>query len=296
MKDSCLGLKLGDIKVNCLLYADDAVLIAPSEAELQALVTCMKEECEMKGLRLNANKTKILVFESDEERTKCEIWVNQECLEQVNEIVYLGSAFSRDGRCDLDVDRRVAAGNKVNGALTALVKRQGVAKSARLAIHNAVLVPTLLYGSETWVCQKKHKSKLNAVEMRSLRKMCGVTMADRKRNEEIRNMAGLKDDLITKIDKGVLRWFEHVERMSEDQMVKKIYSAKVNIKRCRGRPRLTFEDHVSKLLEEGRVKSTRIPRRACMKKIMNLKEAQEVCKDRDTWRSVLSGYPVRDCA
>ncbi|CAK1596678.1 unnamed protein product [Parnassius mnemosyne] len=39
---------MGDIKVNCLLYADDAVLIAPSEAELQALVTCMKEECEIK--------------------------------------------------------------------------------------------------------------------------------------------------------------------------------------------------------------------------------------------------------
>ncbi|CAK1588521.1 unnamed protein product [Parnassius mnemosyne] len=43
----------------------------------------MKEECEIKGLRLNANKTKVLVFERDEERTKCEIWVNQECLEQV---------------------------------------------------------------------------------------------------------------------------------------------------------------------------------------------------------------------
>ncbi|CAK1590471.1 unnamed protein product [Parnassius mnemosyne] len=42
----------------------------------------MKEECEIKGLRLNANKTKVLVFEMDEERTKCEIWVNQECLEQ----------------------------------------------------------------------------------------------------------------------------------------------------------------------------------------------------------------------
>ncbi|CAK1596329.1 unnamed protein product [Parnassius mnemosyne] len=75
LKDSCLGVKLGDIKVNCLLYADDAVLIAPSEAELQALVTCMKEECEIKGLRLNANKTKVLVFERDEERTKCEIWI-----------------------------------------------------------------------------------------------------------------------------------------------------------------------------------------------------------------------------
>ncbi|CAK1581002.1 unnamed protein product [Parnassius mnemosyne] len=74
LKDSCLGVKLGDIKVNCLVYADDAMLIAPSEAELQTLVTCIKEECEIKGLRLNANKTKVLVFERDEERTKCEIW------------------------------------------------------------------------------------------------------------------------------------------------------------------------------------------------------------------------------
>ncbi|CAK1593660.1 unnamed protein product [Parnassius mnemosyne] len=48
---------MGDIKVNCLLYADDAVLIAPSEAELQALVTCMKEECEIKAKRPPVEET-----------------------------------------------------------------------------------------------------------------------------------------------------------------------------------------------------------------------------------------------
>ncbi|CAK1579100.1 unnamed protein product [Parnassius mnemosyne] len=79
---------MGDIKVNCLLYADDAVLIAPSEAELQALVTCMKEECEIKGLRLNANKTKVLVFERDEERTKCEIWMENYRRSQQNDDGY----------------------------------------------------------------------------------------------------------------------------------------------------------------------------------------------------------------
>ena len=55
-------------------------------------------------------------------------------------------------------------------------------------------------------------------------------------------------------------------------------------------------DQVSKLLEEGGVKSTRIPRRACMKRGMKIDEAKEVCKDRDTWRAVLSAYPVRDTA
>ena len=38
-------------------------------------------------------------------------------LEQVNEVVYLGSMFSRDGRYEMDVERRIVAGNKVNRAL-----------------------------------------------------------------------------------------------------------------------------------------------------------------------------------
>ena len=67
----------------------------------------------------------------------------------------------------MDVERRIAAGNKVNGALAALMRRRNVSTDARLAVHNAVLVLTLLYGSETWVLQKKNERKMNAVEISS---------------------------------------------------------------------------------------------------------------------------------
>ena len=98
-----MRVKVDDLNVNCLLYADDAVLIASSECELQALVTSLKEGCECNDLSLNVNKTKALVFERVEERTECKISVNDKILEQVNEVVYLGSMFSRDGRCEMDV-------------------------------------------------------------------------------------------------------------------------------------------------------------------------------------------------
>ena len=78
-----MGVKVGDLNVNCLLYADDAVFIASSECELQALVTTLKEGCEYNGLSLNTNKTKVLIFERDEERTECKISVNSKILEQV---------------------------------------------------------------------------------------------------------------------------------------------------------------------------------------------------------------------
>ena len=55
------------------------------------------------------------------------------------------------------VETRIAAANTVNVTLAALMRRQNVSKAAHLTVHNAVSVPTLLYGGETWVLQKKNE-------------------------------------------------------------------------------------------------------------------------------------------
>ena len=81
----------------------------------------LSKDCENNGLNLNASNT---------------------ILEKVNEVVYLGSMFSR-GIYEMDAKRRIAAGNWVNGALAALMKRRSVSTAACLAVSNAVLV--------TWV-------------------------------------------------------------------------------------------------------------------------------------------------
>ena len=65
----------------------------------------------------------------------------------------------------------------------------------------------------------KYESKINAVEMRSLRNMCGVTLNDRLRNEVIRECCRVKEDG-TKVEKSMLGWFGHIERMSESRFTK----------------------------------------------------------------------------
>ena len=90
-----------------------------------------------------------------------------------------------------------------------------------------------------------------------------------------------------------LSWFGNVVRLSDDRMAKKIYDGKVSGKRNWGRPRLTFKNTVSKILEEGHVKNMWTPRRACMKRLMTVDEAKEICRDRTVWRSILSDYPFR---
>ena len=55
-----------------------------------------------------------------------------ELLEQVSEIVYLGSIFTRDSKYMQDVERRVCARNRVNGALRSLIGSHSLNTKAKL--------------------------------------------------------------------------------------------------------------------------------------------------------------------
>jgi hypothetical protein len=59
--------------------------------------------------------------------------------------------------------------------------------------------------------------------MRPLRSMIGVKLSDRVRNAVIREECGVKEDVVTKIEKNMLRGFGHVERMDEKRLAKNIY-------------------------------------------------------------------------
>ena len=125
------------------------------------------------------------------------------------------------------------AGNQVNGALHNFMSSQN---RKCLKRHDLLYIEEIsfphrcmgMYGSECWVWQKKHESRLNAVEMRSLRRIAGVKLMDRMRNSVMREHCGMIEDVVTKIEKGTLRWFGHVERMDEGSLAKQIYEARVN--------------------------------------------------------------------
>ena len=55
------GIKVVGRNTNNLRYADDITLMAESEEELKSLLTEVKEESEKVGLKLNIQKTKIMV-------------------------------------------------------------------------------------------------------------------------------------------------------------------------------------------------------------------------------------------
>ena len=55
------GIKIARRNINNLRYADDTTPRAESEEELKSLLLKVKEESEKAGLKLNIQKTKIMV-------------------------------------------------------------------------------------------------------------------------------------------------------------------------------------------------------------------------------------------
>ena len=67
------------------------------------------------------------------------------------------------------------------------------------------MVPTVMYGSEAWGLRVEERRKLDVMEMRCLRSMCGVTRLDRLRNEVVRKRVGVDEKLSERVDRKVLK-------------------------------------------------------------------------------------------
>ena len=85
------GIKIAGRNLNNLSYVDDTTLMAESE-ELKSLLMKVKEESEKVGLKLNIQKTKIMVSGPI---TSWEI--DGETVETVRDFIFLGSRITADG-------------------------------------------------------------------------------------------------------------------------------------------------------------------------------------------------------
>ena len=86
------GIKIAGRNINNLRYADDTTLMGESEEELKSLLLKVKKESEKVGLKLNIQKTKIMVS------GPITSWqIDGETMETVTAFIFLGSKITADG-------------------------------------------------------------------------------------------------------------------------------------------------------------------------------------------------------
>ena len=104
LEETQAGIKIAGRNINNLRYADDTTLMAESEEELKSLLMKVKEESEKVGLKLNIQKTKILVsgpitlWQIDVETVSDFISWAPKSLQMVIAAMKLKDAYSLEGK------------------------------------------------------------------------------------------------------------------------------------------------------------------------------------------------------
>src|ERR1044072_3697284 len=184
----------------------------------------------------------------------------------------LDKEMHKQGSSCEEVAVRISKAVKVFNALYhPLWKRKQVSVVTKMAIYRAAVLPTLLYGSETWVLGVKEISRLEVFQMKCLRTIIGVTKFDHKRNEDVREQTGqcTVEELVRRCR---LRWLGHVARMGEDRLPPRLLYGSLEGKAKRGRPVGRWKDMI-----EADLKKTKVTR------------WYNVVQDRASWRKVVNG-------
>ena len=88
------GFRVGGTVINNLRYADETVIIAETEEELQQLIYIVVQESKNITLYLNGSKSFTMVFSKSIVRPTCNITIHGTSLKQVNSFIYLVKSFS----------------------------------------------------------------------------------------------------------------------------------------------------------------------------------------------------------
>ncbi len=268
--------KTTTISIMELQYADDNALVALSEEDIQCTLSIFAKAYKQLGLAINIKKTQILHQPPPNSSTPVlppNISIDNTSLENVDHFPYLGSLLSSKAVIDEEVHHRLSC---ASGAFSRLRKRvfdnRNLQPKTKILVYKAVVLPTLLYGSETWTTYSRHLKALEAYHQRCLRKILRITWEDRRTNISVLEEAGIYTITAT-IAQNQLRWIGHVIRMPDSRLPKQVlYSQLVEGKRAPGGQKKRYKDNIKTNLKKCHI---------------DLKAWEDMATDRPTWGNLV---------
>ena len=126
--------------------------MAESEEELKSLLMCVKEESKKVGLKLDIQKTKIMVSSPinsiDGEKEK---------VETVADFSFLDSKTTANSECSHEIKRCLLLGRKAMTNLNSILKSRDITLPIRVCIIKAMIFPVFMYRCESWTIKRAER-------------------------------------------------------------------------------------------------------------------------------------------
>ena len=224
-----------------LIFADDIVIFSHSPKQLQRRIDELVAASSTVGLKVNVKKTKTMTnFPGT-----ASLSISGEPIEEVNEFVYLGQLVSLPRDHYTEIKRRVQASWNAYRKYKHFLTAPAIAMKLKRRLFNMVIVPTMLYGAETWALTKQAETRLATTQRRMERRMIGVRLLDHRSNEWLRGVTKVVD-IVKAARRRKWQWARKVATMSGDRWAKRITEWRPPSARGRGRPRRRWRDTICK--------------------------------------------------
>nr|VZI32078.1 unnamed protein product [Spirometra erinaceieuropaei] len=260
--------------VHELLFADDCALNTTSEEEMQRTMDLFSTACENSGLVINAQKTVVMHQPPPHSVTAPnappQISVNGTHLQVVENFPYLGSTLSRNTKIDDEVANRISKASQAFGRLQSTVwNRHGLQLSTKLKMYKTVILPTLLYGAETWTVYAKQARCLNHFHFSGPRRILRLKWQDRIPDTDVLERTGIFS-IYAILRQMQLRWSGHLVRMDDERLPKRLFYGDV----------ATGSRH-----QGGQIRRYKDTLKSSLKRLqINPTNWEELALDRPTWR------------
>ena len=160
--------KVKETVLRDFLFADDCALNASDVHEMQVEMDSLSAACNNFSLTISTKKTQVMFQPAPgNQYHEPKISVNGQTLQAVETFTYLGSTLSRTTTIDAEINNRISKAGSAFGSLKEKVwERRGMSLETKLKVFRAVVLTTLLYGSETWTAYRRHEKQLNHFHLR----------------------------------------------------------------------------------------------------------------------------------
>ena len=120
----------------------------------------VKEKSEKVGLKLNIQKTKIMVS------SPITSWqIDGETVETVRDVILGGSKITADGDCSHEIKRRLLPGKKVLTNLDSILKSRDSTLPTKGRLVKAMFFPVVMYGCESWPVKKAEHQRIDDFQL-----------------------------------------------------------------------------------------------------------------------------------
>lgn len=138
------------IKLYLLLYADDTIVMAESREDLQLALNGLSDYTKKSELKVNIDKSKIIVFSRGKIRNIPDFWYEGKLIEVVFEYTYLGVIFSNNGTFKKAKTKLVDQANRAMFGLLQRIRALSLPLDMSIDLFDKTVLPILLYGCEVW--------------------------------------------------------------------------------------------------------------------------------------------------